>query len=115
MIVEDIIAAGGGTLDGVTLEPVTFKHGGYAVAIHYGTAMEVGRLLPGWHSGIAQAVIAVRDTFRPPYVGVWIDPDGVAHIDPVVILYDRESAVTIGRAFGQTSIYDFSAAKDVTL
>lgn len=108
MIVDDIIRDGEATLDGVTLEPV-HPTAGYAVAIHSGTAVKVTAFdeYGTFHAPLASAVRAVRDTFRPPFVGVWIDDHGTAHVDPVVILPDRESAEIVGRAFGQESIYGF--------
>lgn len=120
MTIDDIIRDGGATLDGVTLEPVR-PTAGYAVAIHRGTAYTVrpvarddaGRIV--YDGDILHAIHRVRDTFRPPFVGVWIDAAGVVHVDPVVILQDVGDAMAVGRAFAQQSVWSFRDGLEVTL
>lgn len=108
---------GGGTFDGDMLLPLTIPQG-YAVALPGGQELQYrnAEIGPAGRREIARMAQAVRDTFRPPYVGTWRDKvTGSVYVDPVVILPDLDSALILGRALHQKAIYDFAAQKEIDL
>lgn len=40
-------------------------------------------------------------------IGFWIDGNDI-YVDQIIVVYDLESAIRIGRVFGQKSIFDLS-------
>lgn len=104
---------GGGTFRASDLAPVN-PTSGYAVAVIRGTAISLVGLSAVNYAAIERGIVAVRDTFKTPYVGTWLDR-GTVHIDPVVILPDYGSAVIVGRAFGQEAIWSFLTGRAIVL
>ena len=103
------LAHGGGTFDSRTLQPVELT-AGYAVALATGTAA----LVDDVRTGLYPALDNVRRSHPDaPYIGTWRDPDGVVHIDPVVIIPDRASALTLGRALGQLAVWSFAESSEL--
>lgn len=95
---------GGGTFDSRTLAPVELPDG-YAVALGPGTAA----VLNGSRRALRLAVEGVRRAYPDaPYIGTWRDAEGVIHLDPVVVLPDRASALALGRALGQLAVWSFA-------
>jgi hypothetical protein len=109
------IENGGGTFRASDLTPVN-PTSGYAVAVVRGSAVT----LPVRDSLdlLTRITWAIEDqvqgVYGAEYIGTWID-NGIVHIDPVVILPDYGSAVIVGRAFGQDSIYSFLTGRVISL
>jgi len=51
-----------------------------------------------------------------PLVGVWTDPDtGICYVDPVTHVSDYETAVNLGREYGELAIWDAFKGEEVYL
>ena len=99
----------GGTFDRLTGEPVT-PTSGFAVAVP-GGIHRFARI----PEHTAMDVLSIDAPDSVPYIGTWRDNDGQVYVDPVVILPDRESALILGRAFGELAVWDFSTGTEVRL
>ena len=114
--VDYTLANRGGTFRADDLSPVT-PDTGYAVAVsHLGTGN--GSLLSPGQLRDRLVLDALGHFSRVPYIGTWIERTGwgndVCYIDRVVIVPDRESALIVGRAFGERAIWDFAAGESVS-
>lgn len=108
------LANGGGTFevrpDG-TLSPVEYRDtaDAYVVAIVARDAIVVPADPGSIRLGVARAIREYPDA---PYIGTWVN-DGQCHVDPVIILPDRESAIRVGRAFSQLAIYNLATDETI--
>lgn len=107
-IADATLANGGGTFttDGQPVQPTA----GYAVAVQsipYGGALTS-------RNGIVDALGRANGNGHVPYIGSWVDGEtGKVYLDRVVILPDRESALTLAAAFGELAIWDFATGTEV--
>lgn len=99
---------GGGTFD-LDLKPVMLDSG-YAVGLLRGN----NTVLHDMPNNFCTIAKKIRDVYGSAYIGTWLN-DGVIHIDPVVILHNRDVAMRIGRHSGQQAIYDFANQESITL
>lgn len=105
---RDTLAHGGGTYAALTLDPVT-PTSGYAVGLVQGTAI-VSYATP---AAMAAGIRTVASFYsHAAYIGTWVD-NGRVHIDPVAIIPDRESALTLARALGQLAVWDFATGTEI--
>lgn len=51
----------------------------------------------------------------PVAIGGWVDGQGIAHLEPAMVLRSREQAIAFGRHFGEEAIYDLGAGETITL
>ena len=110
MILADILAAGGATLDGSTLDPVAPARG-YAVGLALDTAVTLDAST-ATDAALRAALAQVVADYRPPYVGAWVD-GGRIHLDPVAIVARRRAALALGKATRQLAVYDFATGESV--
>jgi hypothetical protein len=110
MVLADILAAGGATLDGSTLAPVA-PTSGYAVGMLPGTAVTLDAATVT-DAAIRAALARIVTAYDAPYVGAWVE-GGRIHLDPVEIVTRRAAALTLGRLRMQLAIYDFAAGESV--
>ncbi len=117
-IVDTIVGAFERCEGGATVDP-----SGAPVAQDYGYVVALaGHECPivGDSPRLRAAVIKYVDTVAPiltqragRYVGGWADGSGYLILDVVEILSDRDEALTVGRARGQTAIFDLSSGTEV--
>lgn len=105
-----ILAAGGATLDGVTLAPVTLARG-YAVGLVDGTAITLD-VATVTEAALTAALESIAAVHRAPYVGAWVD-GGRLHLDPVAVVARRRAALALGRATRQLAVYDLARGESV--
>lgn len=99
---------GGATFDARTLAPV-HPADGFAVAL------TASAPVPCEREDVGRALIALALRWpHVPFVGTWRGPGGI-YVDAVVILPDRESAMTLARATGQQAIWDFATGEELAV
>ena len=108
-------ATDGGTFDRLTGEPVA-PSAGFAVAVPGGAVLDAATR---WEL-VATTIRRLSRDSLAPYIGTWTDRDdrdGECHcrlyIDPVVIVPDRESALTFAAAIGELAVWDFATSSEV--
>ncbi len=106
------LANNGGTFRRTDLQPMPgtgdalWDDGVYAVGIG-------GVRVASNFAAIAQTLLTIRAKHpNAPYIGTWID-NGIAYVDAVVLLPDRESALIVARAFAQRAIYNGATGETV--
>jgi hypothetical protein len=101
-VFAETLKHGGGTFRATTLATHKARYG-FAVSISRGSAT----VCDLDEDAVVAALERVQQAFPDaPWIGTWVN-EGRVVIDPVVILWDKESAFTVARALGQEAIYDF--------
>ena len=72
---------------------------------------------PTWQIIFAFALLNIDLLVKPCHAfGLWFDDaKGVHVLDVVLCLRDRRTAIELGRTFGEKSIYDLAACREITI
>ena len=114
---EYTLANRGGTFRKPDMEPVTPKTG-YAVSVVTETARKVyiRDESPYWQAILIEdALYDVAGDYDTDYVGSWIDPEGIVHVDPVTIIEGRGAAMLFAKVFRQQAIWDFANSEEISV
>jgi hypothetical protein len=99
---------GGGTFD-KTGSPIQGE--GFVVGVHEGTFISV----PLDDVDLfGDAIKLLTGKYTLEYIGTWVN-GSVIHIDPVIVVSDRDTALNLGRTFHQKAIYDMNSDKVVEI